>query len=321
LENQTLISDYLNLIDLNYDSIKFYINQDIDSDCLLISDLITSHSNSLKCYTFMSKLNKKFNKDIKVYDFATILDDNQRLFYLQNGTKNFYLHDSNHLPSFAFSKLSSFPVYSYPLTMTYYEKIVIKRLETPYNTNCYNYKGKTKSRAQCINNLILDHFFKFNCLPKDYEFITYIIKNGVYAEFEFSLCNKSVLEKKFKINFKKCRIECNEEFFEISNRRELTDNFIGDKFKMLDNKYIILKYIPVMTFIDLMLNFGGLLSLWNGVSLVDLKNALHKYFKKFYSKLLNKRIFRKCKTHINWIENFYKKSHLKVRNLIKKFSG
>jgi hypothetical protein len=44
LENQTLISDYLNLIDLNYDSIKCYINQDIDSDCLLISDLITSHS-------------------------------------------------------------------------------------------------------------------------------------------------------------------------------------------------------------------------------------------------------------------------------------
>jgi hypothetical protein len=321
LENQTLISDYLNLIDLNYDNIRCYINRELDSDCLLISDLITSHSNSLKCYTFMSQLNEKFNTNLKVYEFATILDDTERLFYLQNGTKTFYLHDSNHLPSFAFSKLSSFSIYSNHLSMTYYEKIVFERLEPPYDTNCYNYKGKTKSRAQCINNLILDHFLKFNCLPKDYESITYVIKNGVYAELKFSFCNKSVLDKKFEINFKKCRIECNEEFFEISNGRALNDHFIGNEFKMLNNKYITLKYIPVLTFIDLILHFGGLLGLWSGVSLVDLKNALKKFFEKFYSILLNKRIFRKCKTHINCIEKFSKKSYLKVRNLILKFSG
>jgi hypothetical protein len=321
LNNQTLISDYLNLIDLNYDNINCYINQEPESNCLLISDLITSHSNSLKCYTFMSKLNEKFNTNIKVYEFATILNDYGRFFYLQNGTKNFYLHDANQLPSFASSKLSPFPISPHPLTMTYYEKIVFERLEPPYDTNCYNYKGETKSRAQCINNLIVDHFLKFNCLPKDYESITYVIKNGVYAEFKFSFCNKSVLDKKFEINLKKCRIECNEEFYKISNGRALNDHFIRNEFKMLSNKYILLKYIPVLTFIDLMLNFGGLLGLWNGVSLVDLKNALNKYFKKFYLILLNKRIFSKCKTYINWIENVFKKIYLKVRKLIFKFSG
>jgi hypothetical protein len=66
LNNQTLLSDYLNVMDLKYDVINCFIRADKKYDCQEISGLITSYNMNRKCYTFNSQLSRNFNKSFKV---------------------------------------------------------------------------------------------------------------------------------------------------------------------------------------------------------------------------------------------------------------
>lgn len=118
LKNQTLVSDYLNVIDLKMHVIwcqeitKFGV-----PNCLL-NGLITSHYLEFKCYTFMSKLSEMFRKNITYKNFGynfQIIDEVRELFY--------YIHDSNQLPSFP---TSEFP--SILKTEIFYEKKIFQSI-------------------------------------------------------------------------------------------------------------------------------------------------------------------------------------------------
>jgi len=72
-----------------------------------------------------------------------------------------------------------------------------------------------------------------------------------------------------------------------------------------------------MTFTNLMISFGGLLGLWNNVSIYDLAQILFKLFGKFisvkimtnFSKLTNLSIIKKL---IELIKKYFGKINLKV---------
>jgi hypothetical protein len=48
----------------------------------------------------------------------------------------------------------------------------------------------------------------------------------------------------------------------------------------LNSKYILFKYKPQLEFSQFLVNFGGLLGLWHGISLIELKNILMNFINK-----------------------------------------
>jgi hypothetical protein len=279
MDNQTLVSNYLNIIDLNDDDIGCRID-DIH-ECSESTDLITSHSELRKCYTFFSKLNEKFNSTIKVNSFKLKFGSIYREVNIQNGTRLIYIHDAKQLPSFTFSRLPSISKRIDPSIS--FSKTVFKRLPSPYDTNCFDYRGSVKSRAQCLNELMIKNFLKFKCLPKNHEQITFVIKNKSYAEFNYRFCRDSVVNSVEKISFSYCKIECEEEIYDITNEKS---NYRWTDFNMTINhqRYMIVKYRPELEFIQFLANFGGLLGLWHGISFIDLKKLLIKISTKVYLK-------------------------------------
>jgi hypothetical protein len=48
----------------------------------------------------------------------------------------------------------------------------------------------------------------------------------------------------------------------------------------LNSKYILFKYKPELEFSQFLVNFGGLLGLWHGISLIELKNIIKNFINK-----------------------------------------
>jgi hypothetical protein len=212
LNEQKLMSDYLNVIDLKLDR-KFcwFLNQNTNQsirDPKCNNTEVISHNRDLKCYTIFSKLNKKF------VNLTDLSDINRVLFELYD-QYIMYIHDSNQLPTFFNSKLFAIAIKGSYLTYKY-EKTLFERLPPPYKTNCQYYSGKIRSQSQCINELHFEQFLYYDCLPKS---ITYIIHNNDYSKFRRKICSNSTLEIFKKLNHR-CRAPCLEELYEFWEQEE-----------------------------------------------------------------------------------------------------
>jgi hypothetical protein len=155
LDNQSLVSDYLYFIDLKYYQIKCFLDTNPEVDCKEKFGFITSYSKDLECFTFMSKLSEKFNSSFKLkadseYYLKTSEEQIPNIEYL-------YIHDSNQLPSFPKSKLSSLSIDGLNMQSIkiLYEKKSFKLLPAPYETDCYDYSGSVRSQAQCFNEVLI----------------------------------------------------------------------------------------------------------------------------------------------------------------------
>jgi hypothetical protein len=63
------------------------------------------------------------------------------------------------------------------------------------------------------------------------------------------------------------------------------------------SNYVAFEYEPQMKFNQFLLNFGGLLGLWQGLSLIDLKNNFIKIFNILFSKYHGMSGFFRCFTN------------------------
>jgi hypothetical protein len=88
-------------------------------------------------------------------------------------------------------------------------------------------------------------------------------------------------------------------------------NFTDDKeeshyieFANLNSKYILFKYKPELEFSQFLVNFGGLLGLWHGISLIELKSIIMNF--------INKNIFVYIRVRKLW-------TYFAVLKLFKKF--
>jgi hypothetical protein len=52
------------------------------------------------------------------------------------------------------------------------------------------------------------------------------------------------------------------------------------EFANLNSKYILFKYKPALEFSQFLVNFGGLLGLWHGISLIEFKNIIMNFINK-----------------------------------------
>jgi hypothetical protein len=104
LNNQTLVSDYLNIIDLKYDGAFCSDLSNKFHSCKISFGLITSHSSDLKCYTFNSIFSEISDTSFEIP---------KKYFDLFKGIGGGYLflHDSNQLPSFFKNKINSMIFY------------------------------------------------------------------------------------------------------------------------------------------------------------------------------------------------------------------
>jgi hypothetical protein len=316
LNNQTLVSDYLNVIDLRHDfkftdcSIRHGIKLDY---CKHFLNLITSYSKDIKCYTINSRLSESFKETLKINGYISLTHTSMKLLYV---------HDVNDLPTFQFSKTSSIGMIK--TTTKYYEKMQFIRLPAPYDTNCHYYNNKVRSKNHCLNQMGHKMFLENNCLPKNHESLAYVIENYIYTQLRYKFCSNS-LNIKWKKLMSKCQKSCIEDIYQIW---ESTSNSRNYQLKTLYPQYISFEHKPQLEFIQYLINFGGLLGLWHGISLIDLKNFIFNSifeinfwdkFKRKFGKYVNHskiplRMIKKFKIKVILIINVYSYNYAKNQN-------
>jgi hypothetical protein len=285
----------------------------VTTECIERSEIILSESSLGKCYTYLSGLiDSKYDKK---QQYSRTFLKNSRMFkvlnmilfrYKHRDYSNF-IHDRNQLPSFAFLHSSAYLSRRYSL-------IKVKRLPPPYDSNCFNYKtnGLVKSRGHCINYCIIDKILnKYNCIPKNMRQIFTLFDN---ISLNAMFCSEVNVEfSKEETDCKEnCLKPCEEPFFKFemdTDRHEIIEPS--------EQKYVIYINKIYMTFIDFMVSFGGLLGLWNNISIYDLLLYLYKFVQIFIDHQIMK-IFSKLlilKKLIDSIKIIFIRINLKVSSI------
>jgi hypothetical protein len=151
---------------------------------------------------------------------------------------------------------------------------------------------------------------KNQCLPKIHELMTYIINNYNYSELRLKFCENTSYEFLNETSAANCKKACVQELYEI-----LYSSNFGPKIKFiqrLSSHYIAIEHNPQMKFDQFLMNFGGLLGLWHGLSLIDLKNYLIKLINVIYSKYHEMRRFFLWFTNLKMFKIFKKLFKKKV---------
>jgi len=155
---------------------------------------------------------------------------------------------------------------------------------------------------------------KHDCIPKDFEALTFVIKNYNYTEFRLRFCDKNFSLTKIKDLKQKCRIACYEEIYQTKKSAE----FSGPMRPIpLSSKFISFESYPKLGFIQYLINLGGLLGLWHGISLNHMKTIVLNFFKKILSMSEFLRKFINYVEYLSvhkWLKIFIRYSQMKVKS-------
>jgi hypothetical protein len=223
--------------------------------CIDRKYIIMSLSNLGKCFTYLSRLSYSSDEEL-VNDIMRNSDIFGSIF--ENAINKFYtrlIHDQNQLPSLTFTDFKN----DFSTKSTAFQ---FKRLPPPYDSNCFDYKKSQlfRSRGHCINDCLINKILKkYNCIPKESENILTFYDN---ISLNSKFCDNNSLEN---LSQKECIDKCLKPCEEIL--------FISNPFKTRDLDYVNNIY---MTFIYFMTSIGGLLGLWNNLSVYDLQLILIK---------------------------------------------
>ncbi len=306
------ISKYLTLAKNEMPSYIRCITNNKKSEVCIEKNFITmSFSNLGECYT-LSPLKypisdeRKFNRDV---DFLLKITFRHTLIYPGLNQK-LLIHDPNQLPSLTFTDDVSVSL----------SAIKFKRLPHPYDSNCFDYENSKsfKSRGQCINDCVFKKILKkYDCIPRESANVLTLYDN---MTLDSTFCvNKNFEDFSEDECSDRCLKNCKEIFF-ISLESPSPEKMISN-----EPKHIIYINNIYMTFIYFVSSIGGLLGLWNNISLYDLQPIILKICGKIFKlKLitkLSKYIFStKILKSFDLIRNFVIKINLKVKKyLFKKF--
>jgi hypothetical protein len=285
--------------------------------CFEKNVFIMSFSNLGECYT-LSPLRypklpfeiNKISRYLRNRKHNYIPEDLEFFFNLFNDLNlQVLMHNPNELPSLTFTDDIYF----------YFSTIKVKRLPPPYDSNCYDYENSKsfKNRGQCINDCVYKKILKkYDCIPRESANVLTLYDN---MTLDSTFCVDNHFEDFSEDDCSdRCLKPCEDIFF-TSFLTEI-DRF--SSYKTQDIVYINKIY---MTFIYFMSSIGGLLGLWNNVSVYDLQLIFIKICGKiFTSKLitkLSKYIFSiKILQSFDLIRSFVTKINLKVKKyFLKKF--
>jgi hypothetical protein len=223
--------------------------------CIEKNLIIMSFSNLGECYT-LSPLRYSISEQSKFWINVQILSTNSFLYFLKSHDHNQVLiHDPNQLPSLTFTEDLVGDV----------SAIKFKRLPAPYDSNCFDYENSKsfKSRGQCINDCVFKKILKkYGCIPRESVKVLTLYDNMTW---DSTFCVDNNFEGFSEDDCSdRCLKPCKGIFF-TSFQTNLNDK------GYLKPKYITYINKIYMTFIYFMSSIGGLLGLWNNVSVYDLQ--------------------------------------------------
>jgi hypothetical protein len=265
-----------------------------ENEVCIETKFIMSFSNLGECYT-LSPLRypitdeSKYDRDCEIllknslYNISKIRGLNQQILF----------HDPNQLPSLTFTDN---PVGDFSI-------IRVKRLPPPYDSNCFDYENSKsfKSRDQCINDCVFKKLLKkYDCIPRQSANVLTLYDN---MTLDSTFC--------LDINFEdfseddcsdRCLKPCEEVF--LTSLRTQPNQYV-----FYQNEHIVYINNIYMTFIYFMSSIGGLLGLWNNVSVYDLQLIIIK----ICGQIFKLKLIRKISKY------FFSAKVLKLFDLILKF--
>jgi hypothetical protein len=299
------ISKYLILAKNEMPSyIQCATNEERNEVCIEKKFIIISFSNLGECYT-LNPLRYPINEKSKFLRDATILNENYYNYIskFRNHSQQTLIHEPSQLPSLTFTDVAvnSFTVFK------------VERLPPPYDSNCFDYEisNSFKSRGQCINDCVFKKILKkYDCIPREsvnvltlYDNMTldstFCVDNN-YEDFSEDDCRDRCLKPCEELFFTSFQTSSNGAYFNTQ-------------------KIIYINKIH-MTFICFMSSIGGLLGLWNNVSVYDLQLIIiricGKIFKlKLIRKLSKCPFSQKILKSFDFIRSFVIKINLKVKKI------
>ncbi len=176
----------------------------------------------------------------------------------------------------------------------FFTKKTIIRLSHPFGTECIYYP-KTTSRELCFNECAKNRVKKIkNCIHDK----TILIHNT--TDDEYFICKNQFLmndiffESVERYCNTKCIASCVEEIFDYELLGPQKNSKISNEFEtkidfhFKSENELVFTYRPRMTAIDFLGNFGGLMSLWLGLSFISLYDYSADIIEKVFANPKNK---------------------------------
>ena len=253
-----------------------------------LSPTLSLLSPSGKCHTFLSdnNINQTYVKSINIFTEIFLFDGQSLSLFPHYLSNRYYLQDRSGIPSN--KSLEIIPIFNY---MHNYndmsielKKIVIKRLEKPYDTECQNYGDS--NQINCMNKCLSKKYQnKFNCLPSHNKYHTMVLNfseesnlfcptiygNNItqFETFIQTYCNNI------------CGNPCEETLFKAQFEKGDSTyvEFILNLF-FKDKIYAVIEYTPNITFMEFLVNIFNIWNLWHGTSLKTIITILSNISKR-----------------------------------------
>jgi hypothetical protein len=305
------ISKYLILAkNIIFDSLNICLKDKEEKKvCIEKNVTIMSFSNLGQCHT-LSPLRYPNSDSGKFIRDARIFKVNSRYFPVISKivelNQQILIHDPRQFPSLTFTDNGEFD----------FSPTKFKRLPPPYDSKCFDYKSSKsfKSHGQCINDCVFKKISKsYDCIPRESVNVLTLYDN---MTFDSTFCVDNNLEDFSEDDCSdRCLKPCEEIIF-TSYQTPSNEN-LGD----FAIESFIYRNKIYMTFIYFLSSIGGLLGLWNNVSVYELQLIIieicGKIFKLKLITKLSKYIFSaKILKSIDLIRSFVMKINLKVKKIL-----
>ena len=275
-------------LDFNENLVKIDIDADdglssnIDNDPVESFVMMFDEQKEIdKCFTFFSVLNKKwrtFKNNVKFIHLRVINDN--KIFPLGSyNTIYFSLHSPNTLPDVNggnFNFLTMGRVYTIK-----YSRVLSRLLDRNYDTNCFDYDLDYKysnfnMRSDCIT-WCYQRIVKQLCNTQAHIYADNLFRKNTWNQIKnktLDHCfknNQKNITRTYSSCYNECAKDCKFEYYSM----DVKDVLKADKPDHVDIYLehsnmpdVLINYIPEITLLSLICNFGGLLGMWLGISIL-----------------------------------------------------
>ena len=265
-----------------------------------------------KCFTFFSALNKTwrtFRKNTKSI-YLRIDHDNNLFPHSIYRNIQFALHSPNTLPTILGGNYH-FLTFGKTFTVMY-SRIFTRLLGNNYDTDCFEYDldynySTFNMRSDCVTWCYQREVNKL-CHSQAHIYSGDLFRREVWYQAKnmtFEHCFKNDTDKILAIYsscYKQCPKDCSFEYYS-KDIKSVLSNVNLDRIKIIlfhsDMPDITVNYVPDMTLLSLICNFGGLLGMWLGLSLL----VMFEDFKNIVTKIIQSRKTNNILNQFNFVLN------------------